>query len=112
MVDRVAHDTARQVRVMSFANIDALHIGQAHRNREIVGDAVGGAERRAADAVDAVRVDVLAGGRDQVAVAEPAELEIFGEERDSTMPGFQRRSRDGDDWSRTAGVRGAARMMR
>ena len=97
IVDRVADDAARQVRVMALADVGAMHIGDAHRDHEVVGDAIGGARRGALHRADAVGVDVLARGRDQRRIAEPAEADVLVEERDRAMTGFQGGSRDGDD---------------
>ena len=47
IVDRVADDAARQVRVMALADVGAMHIGDAHRDHEVVGDAIGGTSRGA-----------------------------------------------------------------
>src|SRR6187401_358630 len=55
---------------------------------------------------------MLARGIDQIGIAETAELEVFVEERDRTVPGLERLSRDGGDGTGAAGVGRAARMMR
>jgi hypothetical protein len=100
------------MRVMTLADIGAVDPGDAHRDREVVGDAVGGARRRALNRADAVGVDVLAGGGDQRRIAEPAEADVFVEERDRAMAGLQGRSRNGDDRPGAAGIGGAAGVMR
>jgi hypothetical protein len=111
VVDRVADDTAVPMRVMAFADVVADHPGHAHRHHEVVRDAVRGSRDRGLDRADAVRVDVLAGGVDQLRIAEPAELDVLVHERNRAMSGFQRRRRDREERPGAAGVRGAARMV-
>ena len=99
------------MRMVAFADVGAQHPGHAHRHHEVVGDAVRGGRDRGLDRADAVRMDVLARGVDQLRIAEPAELDVLVHERNRAMAGFQGRRRDREERPGAAGVRGAARMM-
>jgi hypothetical protein len=59
-----------------------------------------------------VRVLMRRGGRDQVGVVQPEQVDVFVHERHADMAALQGRRRNGVDRPGPAGVASASRMMR
>jgi hypothetical protein len=100
------------VPMVALANVSAADMRKAQRNRPIVGDPICHRPVGALNGADAVGVNVLACGLDQLVIAQATESRELVPNRNREMTLLERRRGKGDYRSGAAGIATSTWMMR